>query len=225
MAVIETKYSVGEVVWHASTTTERKQHPCPDCNGSRKWKAISPAGREYEFGCPRCSTRYQSNDVLSLDYTSACPLVHKRTIGSVRHDSHKFGGGSETQYMCHETGIGSGNLYNEESLFPSEAEALVAAQAMADKSNQTTEWIVTLYNKTLEISDYQLENALIKQAADLKIKAGSLLWNLNDLFEAINEAEDKDAILEAVDDYKRFSRVRDKERAKSSDLDPIDTSV
>jgi hypothetical protein len=216
MAVIETKYSVGDVVWHASTSTERKQHPCPDCNNTRKWKAVSPAGNEYEFRCPRCATRFQHNDILSLEYSSACPLVHKRTIGSVRHDSHKFGGGSETEYMCLETGVGSGNLYNEESLFASEAEALSAAQAMADKSNETTEWIVTLYNKTLELSDYQFENALIKQASDAKIKAGSLLWNLNDLFGTIDEAEDKDAILEAIDDYKKFSWERDKERAKAA---------
>lgn len=212
VAVIETKYSIGDVVWHASTSTERKQHPCPDCNGTRKWKAISPAGNEYDFTCPRCTARYQSNDVLSLDYSVSVGAVRKLTIGSVRHDSHKFGGGSETQYMCAETGVGSGNVYDEDRLFPSEEEARAAAQVMADKANDTTEWIVKLYNKTLEISDYQLENALIKEAKDAKSRAGSLLWNLNDLFEQINEAEDKDAILEAVDDYKRFNWERDKQK-------------
>lgn len=213
MAVIETKYSIGDVVWHARTSPERKQHPCPDCNGTRKWKATSPAGNEYDFACPRCTARYQSNDVLSLDYTASVGTVQKLTIGSVRHDSHKFGGGSETQYMCVETGVGSGNLYNEDRLFPSEQEARAAAQAMADESNKTTDWIVKLYNKTLELSDYQLENALIKEAKDAKSRAGSLLWNLNDLFGQIAEAEDKDAILEAVDDYKRFSWERDKQKS------------
>lgn len=213
MAVIETKYSIGDVVWHASTSTERKQRPCPDCNGTRKWKAISPAGNEYDFTCPRCTARYQSNDVLSLDYSASVPIVSKLTIGSVRHDSHKFVGGSETQYMCVETGVGSGSIYDEDRLFPSEEEALAAAQVMADDTNKTAPWIVKLYNKTLEISDYQLENALIKEAKDAKSRAGSLLWNLNDLFEQIAEAEDKDAILEAVDDYKRFSWERDKQKS------------
>lgn len=214
MAVIETKYSVGDVVWHANTTTERKQHPCPDCHDTRKWQAISPAGYEYMFGCPRCSARYASHDELSLAYTAAVPYARKLTIGSVRHDSAD--GWNEdrqpkTTYMCVETGVGGGQIYDENRLFETEEGALVCAKLLAAEQNETTPYIIKQYKGSLEISDYQLESALLKKAADAKSGARQLLWNMNDLFEQISEAETKDEIIEMVDDYKNYRWERDKE--------------
>lgn len=211
MAIIETKYSIGDTVWWASTTTVKKQHPCPDCNGSREWKAISPAGEEYAFTCPRCAARYQSNDALSLDYQAYTATVRQLTIGSIRHNTCPGSYDHGTQYMCVETGVGGGQVYDEAKLFPTQAEAEIAANAMAIDQNKTVEWVVTRYNKTLELSDYQLSNALIKEAERADSKARSLLWNLNDLFGQIDEADDKDAILELIEDYKRYRYERDKQ--------------
>lgn len=213
MATIETKYSIGDTVWWASTTTVKKQHPCPDCNGTRQWKAISPAGEEYAFACPRCGVRYQSNDCLSLDYQAYTASVRKLTIGSIRHNTCPGSYDHGTQYMCVETGVGGGQVYDESKLFPTQAEAEIVANSMAQEQNSTTEWVVTRYNKTLELSDYQLSSAMIKDAEIQTRKARALLWNLNDLFSSIDEADDKDAILEMIDDYKRFSFERDKEKA------------
>ena len=210
MAVIETKYSVGDTVFSASTTTERKQHPCPDCLGEHKWKAISPAGTEYTFGCPRCAARYQSFNNMSLAYTASVPSVSKLTIGSVQFNSASGSWDSGARYMCAEMGIGSGNVYDEAKLFPTEDEALRAATLMANKANAETEWIVKLYDQSLEISDYQLESAALKLAKDEASRIGSLMWNLSDLFVKISEADDKDAIIEAVDDYKSYDWSRDK---------------
>ena len=218
MAVIETKYSIGDVVYHASTTTERKQHPCPDCKGLRKWKAISPAGGEYTFACPRCSGSYRANRDMSLDYSSSVPVVRQYTIGSVRHDSNECDGRSSTTYMCRETGIGSGSTYEEAKLFETEAEAIVIATLMAAESNRSTDWIVKQYDQSLEISDYQIENAAMKLAQDAKSRAGSMLWNLTELFDKIGEAEGKDEILEAVEDYKRFDW--DSDKSKVSEVEP-----
>lgn len=209
MAVIETKYSVGDVAYLASTTTERKQHPCPDCKGTRKWTATSPAGEEYAIPCPRCSKLYRGMDELSLDYSASVPIVRRLTIGSVRTDSHRSGNDAPVTYMCQETGVGSGNIWNEGDLFPSEAEALKAAAIKAALSNETTPWIVKRYNQSLEISDYQLTSAAMKAAKDYKSRASSLLWNLTDLFAAIEEADDKDAIQEAVAEYKEWHWKRD----------------
>lgn len=213
MATIETKYSVGDVVFHASTTTERKQHPCPDCKGLRKWKAVSPAGGEYSFTCPRCSGSYRSNHDMSLDYSSSVPVVRKLTIGSVQYNSAPGSYDHGARYMCCETGVGSGSIYEEDKLFETEAAAMVAATLLAAESNQTTDWIVKQYDKSLDIRDYQIENAAMKLAQDAKSRAGSMLWNLSDLFEKISEAEGKDEILEAVEDYKRFDWERDKTKA------------
>ena len=214
MATINTKYSVGDTVWHANTTPETRQHPCPACLGTRKWAATSPVGNEYTLPCPRCTVNYSAHDELSLKYTAFTAAPCKLTIGSIRHDSKPFSGGSATQYMCVETGVGSGTIYDEDLLFPTEQEATVAATARAAVSNSAMKHIVDRYNRTLDISDYQFENALLKKAADAQREARSLLYNLSDLFVAINEADDKDAILEAVDEYKRWSLERDVEATR-----------
>lgn len=111
--------------------------------------------------------------------------------------------------MCLETGVGSGTVYNEDDLFGTEEGALEAAKLKAAEANKSSEWIVKLYNQTLSISDYQLDNATMNSAKDEASRARSMLWNLGDLFGSIEEAEDKDAILEAVENYKRFDWKRD----------------
>lgn len=212
MAQIETKYSVGDVVWFASTVSTRKRHDCPDCLGTRKWSAQSPAGGTFEFACPRCSASYQSDRDLSLDYTAYEPTAGRLTIGSIQVNTAPGAYDHGNRYMCVETGVGSGSIYNEDLLFETEDEALAAAQALADDQNTTTEWIVQLYNKTLSLSDYQIESAKLKLAADEASNARSSLWNLGYLFEQINEADDKDAIIELVEWYQKYDWQRDKDR-------------
>lgn len=220
MATLTTKYSVGDVVYRGFTTTERKQHPCPDCLGSRKWKAISPAGGEYEFRCPRCAASYTSNNDISLWYTASTPAVECLTIGSVRVDTAPSFDREGTEYMCRETGIGSGSVYYESDLHETEEAARAAATAKAALNNETVEWIVKLYNKALEISDYELDNATLKLAKDEASNARSMLYGLNDLFELIEEDDStRESILEAVDDYKRYDWSRDREKAG---LEPVD---
>ena len=119
-----------------------------------------------------------------------------------------------TDICCVETGVGSGTVYSEKNLFPSEQEALVAAQACADHSNATSEWISKLYNKSLKVSDYELESAALHAAKVARSNADAMLWNLGDLFNKIEEAADKDEILEAVEDYKRLDWERDKAKTE-----------
>ncbi len=213
MTTITTRYSIGDCVWHANTMTDVKQHPCPDCNNTRQWQAVSPAGNEYSFACPRCTARYAGHNQASLKYMAHVPLVQQLTIGSIQYNSAADSWDNRTRYMCRETGVGSGSVYDEARLFATEAEALAAAQLIADEANSTQKHVVEQFNRTLEISDYQLENALLKDAADAKRRAGHLLWNLNDLFDGIKEADDKDAIIELVDDYQTYSWPRDKDAA------------
>lgn len=214
MATIETLFSVGDVVWFAGTTTETRQHKCPDCDGTKQWKAESPAGDTFTFACPRCSTSYSSFDELSITYTAHTAAPRRLTIGSVRHDSAPFSSSAATTYMCVETGVGGGSVYDENRLFLTEAEARECAESIAAVANSTLKHIVQRYNRTLSISDYQLTNGLMKLAKDERSKAGAMLWNLNDLFETIAEAEGKDDILEAVEDYKRYLWERDKQEAE-----------
>ena len=212
MALIETKYSVGDVVYFASTISTRKRHDCPDCLGSRKWSAQSPAGGVFEFGCPRCAAPYQNDRDLSLDYTAYEPTAGRLTIGSVQVNTAPGAYDSGNRYMCRETGVGSGTIYNEDRLFETEEDALKAAKTIADEQNLKTDWIVQLYNKTLSLSDYQIESAKLKLAEDAKSRAGSMLWNLGYLFDQIEEADDKDSILEHVQNYREYDWQRDKDK-------------
>nr|WP_278374564.1 hypothetical protein [Brucella anthropi] len=210
---IESKYSIGDTVYVGRTVSNRKQRPCPDCLGTRKWKATSPAGTDYYFSCPRCTASYQSNHEMSLNYSLFEPFVRSLTIGSVQFNSAEDAHDNGFRYMCVETGVGSGSVYNERDLHPSEAEAIAAAQLIADDQNQTVDWVVKQFNQTLEISDYQLANAALKLASDKAYAAGSMLYRLQDLFELIKEAADKDEILEAIGDYVEHDWQNDKAKA------------
>ncbi|HWU19348.1 MAG TPA: hypothetical protein VN155_16830 [Devosia sp.] len=217
MATLETKYSVGDTVYYATTTQTRKQHPCPDCKGERKWKAISPAGAEYEFSCPRCASGYRSERELSLEYTAYAPVASKMTVGSIKVDTKPYSGRSGIEYMCLETGVGSGSIYDQNRLFHTEEEALEAAQLIANEQDKG-EWVATLYNRTLEVSDYQLENGRMKLAEEAKSRASSMLWSLGYLFDQIEEAEGKDEILEHVQYYREYDWQRDKDKIASQPL-------
>lgn len=213
MATLTTKYSIGDTVYHASTIVSKKTHPCPDCLGEKVWKATSPAGAEYSFPCPRCSASYNSDRDLMLDYQAHVPLVSKLTIGSIQVNTANGAYDEGARYMCHETGVGSGSVYDEARLFETEEEATAVAEIMAAERDKSSDWIVKLYDKSLRISDYQLSDARTKLANEAQSRATSMLWNLGDLFGKIEEAADKDEILEAVEDYKRFDWERDKSKA------------
>ena len=223
MATITTKYSIGDRVYHATTTTEKKRHPCPDCLGEKKWGIKSPAGTEYQIDCPRCSTSYISERDLTLDYSIFVPRAGALTIGSVQYNSQKGSYDHGARYMCRETGVGSGSVYNEDDLFLTEEEALAAAKVKADLSNSQVEWVVKQYNKTLKVCDYQLDSAVLKLAKEEKSRASSMLWNIGDLFGTIEEAEDKDAILEAIEDYRKYDWERDKEKCAPQVACPQET--
>lgn len=168
MATLTTKFDIGDVVWHASTTTEKRQHPCPDCHGSREWKAVSPAGGEFTVACPRCAASYQSDNDLSLSYTMFAPRASRLTVGQIKAstatgDDYDAG----NTYMCCETGIGSGSIYREGDLFATEAEALAAGQIKADATNENPEfWVAQQYNKSLKFSDYELKDARMQAAIE-----------------------------------------------------------
>jgi hypothetical protein len=219
MTTLTTKYAVGDAVYRAGMVDEHRQHPCPDCQGSGKWKATSPAGNEYEFGCPRCTARYRSDDSLSLDYRVYVPHVTRLTIGSVRVDTADPT--RSPSYMCVETGVGSGSVYYEGDLFLTEEEALRAADIKAKAASATTEWMAKRYDKSLVISDYQLESGALKVAKDASFRARSMLFGLDSLFHEIDEAETLDAVREAVDDYRKYEWESDKAASNEADLSPV----
>lgn len=192
--IIETKFSIGDVVYFATTTTEVKQHDCPDCLGTRKWKAVSPAGLEYEFPCPRCTGHYRSERRLTLQYTQFAPAVRPLTIGSVQANTYADDG---NRYMAQETGVGSGSLYYERDLFATEAEALQAATLKAAEANAGgVPWVKQQYDATLEVCDYQLADGRAHlEKKDLTV----LCWRFDDLLNDLEACESMAELKELIE--------------------------
>lgn len=198
MAILKTKFSIGDRVYWATTTTEKKQHACPDCLGKKIWEAISPAGEKYTFSCPRCSAGFKANRATSLDYSIFAPKVIALTIGSVRTDTNDAD--DRVSYMCCETGVGSGQIYREKALFAIEQEALDAAKLNATEQNKSTPWVVKQYDSTFELSDYQLGSAAMKDAKKIRINAEVAMEMLLGEVENASSAED---VKQAVADWRR----------------------
>jgi len=196
MAVIETKFGIGDRVWFASITTEKRSHDCPDCLGSREWEATSPAGATFKFNCPRCTAHYQGNSDLNLTYSWWVPAARQLTVGQVRG---YHGPDGKNEYMCHETGIGSGSVYGEDLLFATEEEALAAAQAKANVNNaDKSGWVAKQYDKTLSLSDYQLKDAAI-EGADQASRAA--LRRVGYLIEDLQQASSLDEVRERLESW------------------------
>lgn len=139
---IKTKFSNGDTVWRAYTNWEPVgQRDCEECSGAGRLKI---EGKSLTIACPnRCHSG-------KFSVYNFAPLAQQLTIGKVEvsiiespgtinewgdiksTDGNGFTNYSpivkrEERYMCIETGIGSGSVYDVEDLFATEAEALERA--------------------------------------------------------------------------------------------------
>jgi len=121
MAVLEVKFSMGDRVYHASTIYSDSALECPDCLGTLKWIIKLPSGKDLECNCKTCQSGYgcSTGFVTQKDYK---PLVRTLTIGQVGFEN------GQGRYMCEETGIGSGTLYYDDTLFSTYEEAKTEAE-------------------------------------------------------------------------------------------------
>lgn len=184
---IEPRFKIGDTVWHSRTEIITKQHDCPDCQGLRKWYAISPAGQEFEFTCPRCSSVYRSDNNLSLQYVEATGVVESFKITGVEMDTHPFSDEDHVRYK-RSLGPNTSRTYNERELHATREEAEAAAQEKADKINQSSEsWVGRQFEGRLDLSDYQLRDAGLEtakeEASRVRVRAMELYDELRDLLD------------------------------------------
>lgn len=118
--MIQPKYEIGDVVYRPFVAVDQVQVECPDCLGTKAWEARLPNGEVEAMACPTCTHGYEVRGTVT-EY-KAEGEVRVRTIGSIRIDTaaepHR-----QVQYMCRETGVGSGEIYDEVGLFPTKEEA------------------------------------------------------------------------------------------------------
>jgi hypothetical protein len=110
------RFAIGDTVYWPDVVQETVVLQCPDCNGTKKWEAVSPIGERFPMPCPRCSTTQA--ELRTYKFTGT---VRALTIGSVRLDTGNTA--NPVEYMCSETGIGSGSIYKESRLGATEDEA------------------------------------------------------------------------------------------------------
>lgn len=127
------KFNIGDRVFTAFTHQTMRQLPCPDCLGNKTWRVISPAGKESTTPCPRCESHYHGLPSLNVPHVEAS--VRSLTIGSIQINTADYDH-APVKYMCRETGVGSGSVYEENDLFLDEAEATRVAEAKAEAETQ-----------------------------------------------------------------------------------------
>lgn len=184
------KYSIGDTVYLPTTETTVEPVPCPDCLGTKKWKVVTPAGTEMEAECQRCTGYGRIADLPKPERRVEKAGTRRLTIGQITASTRPdYNGSDRVRYMCNETGIGSGSVYNESNLYPTEEEALAAAFEEAAK--RTAE-----YEAQPKAMDARMLKSMTVKDADLEATRRAR-WNAwysynrlkDDIVEALNEEE------------------------------------
>lgn len=178
------KYRIGQSVWFGSTDTAVEALPCPDCLGSRKWSVVTPAGDALETPCQRCGgSRWQSGigDLPRPERRIHVPRARRLTIGSVRIDTASSRG--PVEYMCEETGVGSGSLYEESRLFATEDDALSSASGEVAALN-AKEASGEAYQRTTKLSGLTVKDAILE---DARSSIWSAWWSYRRLREDVDK--------------------------------------
>lgn len=124
--VIETKFNFNQKVYKIENTYKENKVKCPTCKGTSKVELIS--GRKID--CPDCFDGYYIERLPTQWRISLSGKIGK--IGVELYSSkYSKSNNSRIYYMLDITGVGSGTLHYEDTLFTSEKEA----QLECDKRN------------------------------------------------------------------------------------------
>jgi hypothetical protein len=113
MMELKTLFGIGDDIYKVTKFQKTEVVQCGGCSG--KGKLSLDDGSTHS--CPRCYGRLTETEYGPFEYHATGPLK----IGQVR--AQEGGGDDKVQYMCHQTGIGSGTLHNEIDCFATMAQA------------------------------------------------------------------------------------------------------
>lgn len=127
------KFEIGQAVYEGSTHESSEALPCPDCHDTRQWTVTTKAGESFAVSCQRCAGGYRSADTPSLSRRTFLPAVKELTIGRVTIQAGPLNWADDepVNYMCSETGVGSGRVYKESQLHATAEEAQSFAEGEA----------------------------------------------------------------------------------------------
>lgn len=137
MAIIETKYDVGDVVYKGESYYETKHIECPDCLGKKVVHITFADNRIEELPCYTCSTwGWDRSSLGYLEYKEWVPRVRKGVISSVEFSEGKASYRTNYGWNCYE-----GKRYEaiycdeEQRIHSTEEEALVDAVHGMERHN------------------------------------------------------------------------------------------
>ncbi len=172
------KFDTGDNVFWATTTSDKKMVPCPDCNDTKKWLATSPNGTECECECPRCCDSYYNrrNDLTIYSYA---PDVQSFIVGAVRIDTSGIYEDAVT-YM--NSPSGSGIVYGESRCFTTPEEALFCATLLAAERTENTPRCKASAEHVRKFAPYKFTDAKIEEAEKARRGMGVRISMLVDEF-------------------------------------------
>jgi len=117
--MIQPKYEIGEKVFSVHVNWTSIEVICPDCLGMKTWVVMAASGESWKVPCNTCNKGYFSSGTVS-EWNDRL-IIDQVTVGSIKMDTADVQ--NPIRYMCDETGIGSGRVYDEKQLFKTKKEA------------------------------------------------------------------------------------------------------
>lgn len=111
--IITSKYNIGDTVLTGHVESTSYWETCPECDGKGHHKV---EGKDLTLKCGTCNKGYQYENPGKVKNWKWTPVVETLTIGQVRGKVTK-GEPDEIDYMCEETGVGSGAVWAENRLW------------------------------------------------------------------------------------------------------------
>lgn len=130
---ITTTLDLGDKVRTIYTRHDVLALPCVFCRGQRQLRVNSPTGDDYAFAtCPRCEGRGEAR-LAMIPMWEVSPTV--MTVGLIEarvtwDTDHRHA--LVERYMCEETGVGGGTIYEMAGLFVTKEDA----QEAVDERNR-----------------------------------------------------------------------------------------
>ena len=106
-------FDIGHCVFAVKIETSKTPVECPDCLGTLVWHVELETGEQFDIKCQTCTFGYETRGVVQSYETTAC--IQELTVGSVRIDTASRR--SPVEYMCTETGVGTGRVWSESELY------------------------------------------------------------------------------------------------------------
>lgn len=174
MAIPTPRFEIGQQVFTAEVnTTDTTVVPCPDCDGARLWKLVAPGSmRGQTMPCPTCHD-WDAGSRGVVKQSQVTARVRTLTVGMVRVAASKLGG--DVEYMCEETGIGSGGVWPERLLRAHASEVESELPALVAKRKE-------------ELEDGRVAT-LVRVRADLTKSLSTKRWAVRAAKRALEEAE------------------------------------